>query len=87
MSHRYSAFRAVWAGSTALAAAAAFSIAVPATAQDSETAEATEGQLATIIVTANRVEQNLQDVPIAVSAVSGDRLIDTGTTSRTARFG
>ena len=42
MSHRYSAFRAVWAGSTALAAAAAFSIAVPATAQDSETAEATE---------------------------------------------
>ncbi len=74
MSHRYSAFRAVWAGSTALAAAAAFSIAAPAAAQDSETAEATEGQLATIIVTANRREENLQDVPVSADILDQERI-------------
>lgn len=51
----------------------------PAFAQDADAAA--EEDSGDIIVTANRVEQNLQDVPIAVSAVSGDRLIDTGTTS------
>ena len=50
--------------------------ATPAFAQAADNAD--DGD---IIVTANRVEQNLQDVPIAVSAVSGDRLLDTGTTS------
>lgn len=31
-----------------------------------------------IIVTANRIEQNLQDVPIAVSSVTGDQLVNAG---------
>ncbi len=89
MSHRYSAFRAVWAGSTALAAAAAFSIAVPAAAQDSETAEATEGQLATIIVTANRREENLQDVPVSADILDQERIgaIFSGTGDITALAG
>lgn len=34
-----------------------------------------------VIVTANRVSQNIQDVPIAITAVSGDRLVAAGTTS------
>lgn len=55
----------------------ALAVATPAFAQDA----ASEEDSGDIIVTANRVEQNLQDVPIAVSAVSGDRLLDTGTTS------
>ena len=89
MSHRYSAFRAVWAGSTALAAAAAFSIAAPAAAQDSETAEATEGQLATIIVTANRREENLQDVPVSADILDQERIgaIFSGTGDITALAG
>ena len=57
----------------------ALALATPAFAQDSAVAE--EEDSGDIIVTANRVEQNLQDVPIAVSAVSGDRLADTGTNS------
>jgi outer membrane receptor protein involved in Fe transport len=89
MSHRYSAFRAVWAGSSALAAAAAFSIAAPAAAQDSETAEATEGQLATIIVTANRREENLQDVPVSADILDQERIgaIFSGTGDITALAG
>ena len=55
----------------------ALAIATPAFAQDA----AADEDSGDIIVTANRVEQNLQDVPIAVSAVSGDRLLDTGTNS------
>ena len=58
----------------------ALALATPAFAQDA-TAAAEEEDSGDIIVTANRVEQNLQDVPIAVSAVSGDRLADTGTNS------
>jgi iron complex outermembrane recepter protein len=56
----------------------ALAISSPAFAQDAPAEEDSSGD---IIVTANRVEQNLQDVPIAVSAVSGDRLVDTGTNS------
>lgn len=54
----------------------ALAIATPAFAQD-----ASDEDSGDIIVTANRVEQNLQDVPIAVSAVSGERLLDSGTNS------
>ena len=60
------------------ASSLALAISTPAFAQDATAEEDTSGD---IIVTANRVEQNLQDVPIAVSAVSGDRLVDTGTNS------
>ncbi|MET4131470.1 iron complex outermembrane receptor protein [Porphyrobacter sp. MBR-155] len=73
MSHRFSAFRAAWAGSTILAAAA-FGFAAPATAQDGEAASDIDGQLATIIVTANRREQNMQDVPVSADILDQERL-------------
>ena len=73
MSNRFSAFRAAWAGSTALAVAA-FGLAAPAAAQDDAAAEATEGQLATIIVTANRREENLQDVPVSADILDQERI-------------
>ncbi len=47
--------------------------AAPAAAQDAAPA-AEEGQLGEIIVTAQRREENLQDVPISITAVSGDKL-------------
>lgn len=56
--------------------ALAFATATPAFAQDADTEDSGD-----IIVTANRVEQNLQDVPIAVSAVSGDDLVNAGANS------
>lgn len=49
---------------------AALAVATPAFAQVEE-----------IIVTANKVAENVQDVPIAVSAVTGDALEAAGTTS------
>jgi iron complex outermembrane recepter protein len=48
----------------------AIGIATPASAQVEE-----------IIVTAQKVEENVQDVPIAITAVSGDALVDSGTNS------
>jgi iron complex outermembrane receptor protein len=38
-------------------------------------------QVQEIVVTAQKVEENVQDVPIAITAITGDRLTDTGTTS------
>ena len=74
MSHRFSAFRAAWAGSTVLAAAA-FGFAAPATAQDTAAAaDADDGQLATIIVTANRRDENLQDVPVSADILDQERI-------------
>ncbi len=52
------------------ASLAALAVATPAMAQVEE-----------IIVTANKVAENVQDVPIAVSAVTGDALEAAGTTS------
>jgi iron complex outermembrane recepter protein len=52
------------------ASALAIGIATPAAAQVDE-----------IIVTAQKVEENVQDVPIAITAVSGDALIESGTNS------
>lgn len=72
MSHRFSAIRAAWAGSTVLAAAA-FGFAAPAAAQDGASTE-DEGQLATIIVTANRREENLQDVPVSADILDQERI-------------
>ncbi|WP_342776720.1 TonB-dependent receptor [Hankyongella ginsenosidimutans] len=43
--------------------------------------DASATQLDTIVVTAQKVSQNLQDVPISVSSVSGDALINSGTSS------
>ena len=72
MSHRFSAFRAAWAGSTVLAAVA-FGLATPAAAQDAGASE-DDGQLATIIVTANRREENLQDVPVSADILDQERI-------------
>jgi len=52
------------------ASALAFASAAPALAQVEE-----------IIVTAQKVEENVQDVPIAIAAVSGDRLLQAGVIS------
>lgn len=59
-------FRAALRGSSAIA----FVAATPAMAQVEE-----------IVVTAQKVEENVQDVPIAITAVSGDALTAAGTTS------
>ncbi|KPQ26919.1 MAG: TonB-dependent receptor, partial [Porphyrobacter sp. HL-46] len=73
MSHRFTAIRAAWAGSTILAATAA-SLCAPASAQESNVAAADDGQLATIIVTANRREENLQDVAVSADILDQDRI-------------
>jgi iron complex outermembrane recepter protein len=62
---------------TVTGSAMSIALAAPASAQD---AAPTDDNSADIIVTANRIEQNLQDVPIAVSAVSGDQLVNAGVT-------
>lgn len=50
-------------------------------AQDSDTAEQDERASGNqIIVTAQKVEQRLQDVPITISATSGERIRDLGVT-------
>ncbi|MDZ7588796.1 MAG: TonB-dependent receptor [Parasphingorhabdus sp.] len=38
-------------------------------------------QIEEIVVTAQKVEQNVQDVPIAITAISGDRLAEAGVNS------
>jgi outer membrane receptor protein involved in Fe transport len=75
MSQRFTARRAAWAGSTILAAAAC-AFAAPASAQDDEAAASDEGQLATIIVTANRRQENLQDVAVSAEILDQGR-VDT----------
>ncbi len=71
MLNRIPVARALWASTTAITAAA-FAIAAPAAAQDSGADEAEEGKLPSIIVTANRREENIQNVP--VSAETLDKL-------------
>ena len=72
MSQRLSAIRAAWAGSTILAAA--FAVAAPAAAQDSEASASESGQLDTIIVTANRRQENLQDVAVSAEILDQGRV-------------
>jgi len=73
MTHRISAARVFWASSTAITAAA-FAMAAPAYAQDSSAPEAEEGKLATIIVTANRREESLQDVAVSAEILDEERI-------------
>src|SRR5271168_3689507 len=47
------------------------------------TSDSNSGALAEIIVTAQRKEQNLQDIPITVSAVSGELALARGITELT----
>jgi len=74
MSKRFNAIRAAWAGSTVLAAA--FTFAAPAAAQDAEATATDSGQLDTIIVTANRRQENLQDVAVSAEILDQAR-VDT----------
>ncbi len=62
----------------ALAATTALTAAMPATAQD---AASDSTGLEEIVVTAQKREQNLQDVPIAVTAITGDSLETNRVTS------
>ncbi|QIQ86703.1 TonB-dependent receptor [Erythrobacter sp.] len=80
--------RALWA-STSLISAAAFGLAAPAAAQDNETAEAAQGELPTIIVTANRREESLQDVAVSADILDEGRidLIFSGSADTTALAG
>ncbi|HQS96848.1 MAG: TonB-dependent receptor [Novosphingobium sp. 17-62-19] len=55
-------------------AAMAAAIAVPAFAQDNAQAEESTGGIAQIVVTAQKRAENVQDVPIAISAFSADAL-------------
>lgn len=54
------------------------SASMPAAAQAQDTAAASDEGIGDIVVTAQRREQNLQDVPVAVTAFSGDTIADLG---------
>jgi outer membrane receptor protein involved in Fe transport len=74
MTRRFPAARALWA-STTIFSAAAFAFAAPATAQDgAAAAEAEDGKLPSIIVTANRREENLQDVAVSAEILDEQRI-------------
>ncbi|QFT77203.1 TonB-dependent receptor [Erythrobacter sp. THAF29] len=61
--------------STSIFTAAAIGFAAPAAAQDQESAtEADNGQLPSIIVTANRREENLQDVAVSADILDQGRI-------------
>lgn len=62
--------RAAWLAATGVATVLA--MAMPASAQDAAGANAT--QLGEVVVTATRRAQRLQDVPVSVTAVSGETL-------------
>ena len=47
-------------------------------AEDTAQASDDQGQLEQIVVTAQKVEQNLQDVPLAISAISADKVEKLG---------
>lgn len=53
----------------------------PAAAQTSDAAAADEGQIGDIIVTAQKRDERLQDVPVAVAVATGDQLAAIGVES------
>lgn len=67
-----------------MAALSAALFALPAAAQEAETvateapAESSTKRLSTVTVTARKVEENLQEVPVAVTVFTGDELSDKG---------
>ncbi len=65
--------RSTLTSSVAIAVASAAMFIAPAAYAQDETAEEGAG-LSEIVVTAQRREENLQDVPLSVTAVSGDKL-------------
>ncbi|KFN42119.1 hypothetical protein N790_11920 [Arenimonas malthae CC-JY-1] len=58
-------------------------LALPAVAQDAPAGETTPATIDTIVVTAQKREQQVQEVPIAISAYSGDFLENFGATDLT----
>ncbi|WP_212541910.1 TonB-dependent receptor [Sphingopyxis indica] len=64
--------------STAMLVTAAALIPVTAGAQQAVEAESVQQGIGDIVVTAQRREQNLQDVPVAVTAFSGDTIANLG---------
>ena len=64
--------------STAVLVAIAASFPVSAPAQEQKSAAAAQEGIGDIVVTAQRREQNLQDVPVAVTAFSGETIADLG---------
>jgi iron complex outermembrane receptor protein len=64
-----------------LAASTALTVSMPAFAQATDAPEESSGGLEEIVVTAQKREQNLQDVPIAVTAITGDSLETNRVTS------
>ena len=60
---------------------AALACGASATAQQAEDPPEEEGGITTIIVTAQKFEENVQDVPIAITAVSGETLEARGVDS------
>ncbi|MEM7689369.1 MAG: TonB-dependent receptor [Pseudomonadota bacterium] len=73
MLNRIPAARALWASTTAITVAA-LAVAAPAAAQEGGSEEAEEGKLPSIIVTANRREENVQDVPISAETLDKVRV-------------
>lgn len=67
-----------WISSAALAIV---TTAFPAAAQDDTHASEDDFGVSEIVVTAQRREQNLQDVPVAVTAFSGETIAELGITS------
>jgi iron complex outermembrane recepter protein len=65
------AYRSTIVSTLAVAVAATGAFSVPAFAQDEA---ADDSGLEEIVVTAQRREENLQDVPLSVTAISGDKL-------------
>src|SRR5262245_29487787 len=49
-------------------------LADPVLAQARDTAASRDPTLEEVVVTARRVEENIQDVPVAVTAISGEQL-------------
>ncbi len=62
------------------ATALSLAFAIPAHAQDTA-AEDNQGGITEIVVTAQKVAENVQDVPIAITAITSERLETTGVTS------
>lgn len=61
--------------------ASALSLAVAGQAHAQDAAEDAAGGITEIVVTAQKVAENVQDVPIAITALTADRLEAAGTTS------
>lgn len=68
----------IWKAGVASLSLVAASGASAQVSENSDISEARVLQSAPIVVTARRVEENLQDIPVAISVVSGDDLVERG---------